>query len=267
MTRGQMLLVCVLGGFLSGAGVSSLKAAAVNPYEAAVDRNVFGLKPPPKPIDPAEANKPQPGKITLSGIINISKQKRALLKVAVPPKPPEPAKEESYILAEGQRDGNVEVLEIDEKAGSVKVDNAGSVVTLTFDKDGAKINPGSNPQNPQPRGMIPPPPTATGIPAPPGASSAGGLRTIPTRAMRVPSSPGSDAAAVQTGTVPPPQQQAVSGPSVSQMTAEEHMVMIEVERERTKEQVAKGLIPPPPHTALSLQQGMNTGDPASQVPQ
>src|ERR1041385_247409 len=86
-----------------------------NPYQSIVDRNVFALKPPPPPPDP-EASKPPPVKITLTGITTILGNKRALMKTPPPPgKPGEPAKQEmSYILTVGQREGDIEVLDIDE---------------------------------------------------------------------------------------------------------------------------------------------------------
>src|SRR3954454_9852421 len=88
-----------------------------NPYQGIVDRNVFGLKPPPVAPRP-EDNKPPPPKIILTGITTILGNKRALMNVAMPPKPPDPAKQKSFILAEGQRDGDIEVLEIDETSGT-----------------------------------------------------------------------------------------------------------------------------------------------------
>jgi hypothetical protein len=63
------------------------------------------------------------------------------------------------ILTEGQRQGNVEVLNIDENAGSVRVNNSGTIVTLTFEKDGAKL-----PNTP------PPPTVPPGLPSPTNAN-------------------------------------------------------------------------------------------------
>ena len=104
----------------------NLRGFADNPYlENITNRNVFSLKPIPPPPDPAELNKPKPSKITLTGIMTILGKKQALMKAPpLPPsKPGEQPKEQSYILAEGQRDGEVEVLQIDEKEGTVKIAN------------------------------------------------------------------------------------------------------------------------------------------------
>jgi hypothetical protein len=44
------------------------------------------------------------------------------------------------VLGERERDGQVEVLEVDPRADSVKVNNCGTVMVLTFDKDGPKAS-------------------------------------------------------------------------------------------------------------------------------
>ncbi len=112
-------------------------AATSNPYNGIIDRNVFSLKAPEPPAPPGPPPAP-PVKLTLTGITTILGNKRALLKAQVPPHPPEPAKEESYMLTEGQRDGGVEVLSIDERGGIVKVNNNGQSETLDFVNNGAK---------------------------------------------------------------------------------------------------------------------------------
>ena len=62
--------------------------------------------------------------------------------------PPEPAKELSCILTVGQREGPIEVLEIDERAGSVTVNNSGTVQVLTLQQDSPR---------PQTLALSPPP--------------------------------------------------------------------------------------------------------------
>lgn len=103
--------------------------------------------------------------------------KRALLSVAVQGKPPE-----NYILTEGQREGDVEIVQIDEKSGVVKIKNQNVDQTLDFKTDGAKTQPMANPV-PMP-GMVPPlNPQAPGNPGvipPP---------RIPTRTLRLPGNP------------------------------------------------------------------------------
>ena len=104
-----------------------------NAYLAIPASNVFRLQPVVA-HSPRPAPVPLPG-ITLAGITTFER-KCVLLKVRVPATPGEPAKERSCILAEGQRAGPIEVLEIDPKKGSVKVNNSGTVIVLTFEKEG-----------------------------------------------------------------------------------------------------------------------------------
>src|SRR5262245_40945684 len=135
MKHGGKLLIGLAGAF---AFWTIAKAAETepssNPYQNIIDRNVFALKPPPPPPDP-EATKPPPVKITLTGITTILGNKRALMKSPAPPaKPGEtPKPEQSYILTIGQREGDIEVLDIDEVKGDVKIKNGGMEVTLNID--------------------------------------------------------------------------------------------------------------------------------------
>src|SRR5258708_35951218 len=75
-------------------------------------------------------------------------------------------KEESYILTEGQRQGAIEVLEIDEKKNSVKIKNDGNEAVLTLDE---KVKLPSAPAIP-----------GVGTPLPGGAPPPGGLPRLPT---------------------------------------------------------------------------------------
>jgi len=176
---------CVLSTFIVCSAAIAIGADSGNPYQAIVDRNVFGLKPPPPPGKPEEKKVDLPP-ITLTGITTILGNKRALMNVQSPGKPPN-----SLILAEGQREGEIEVLEIDEKAGSVKINQSGTVVSLNFEKNGAKlpaavpavmpvpgqVNPvaaAGTPQAPIPYVPGAPPPVSTG------------LKTIPQRQIRLP---------------------------------------------------------------------------------
>ena len=155
-----------------------------NPYQAIVDRNVFGLKPPAPPPDP-EANKPPPPKIILTGVYKMGDTARALMKVSVPPRPPEPAKEIPLILSVGQGSEGVEVLAIDTVASTVKVNNSGTVMSLDFTNNGAKLAgaPGAAPKLP---GVgVPPAPNPFAPPVP------GGLppTTRPVRPTGMPGAP------------------------------------------------------------------------------
>ena len=233
---------------VAGAFCASLKATipdgSANNYADIPGRNVFGLKPPP-PIMTETAPQPQLSKIVLTGITTILGNKRALMKTQpAAGKPGQQARELSLILTEGQREGDIEVLQIDENAGSVKVNNSGMVMTLTFEKDGAKL-----PSTPPPPPAVGIPPVAAGIPVPvtnqqvfnPVLTNAAGMHPLPTRNFRLPApsasvtTPG-QASAIQppaggvptpTGVVPVPA--GVSQPS--DLTAEEQAILQQVQRE------------------------------------
>ena len=158
-----------------------------NPYQGIVDRNLFSLKPAPKAEDNANPAGPAP-KITLTGFTTILGDKRVLFKVQMPPKPPTPLKEESFIMTEGQRDGEIEVLEIDDKAGVAKFNNHGTIQTLDLATDGTK-----------PSNVPPPAPMATPArpysplngrpPMNPDAAALAAGRNAPTRTLRIPPVP------------------------------------------------------------------------------
>src|SRR5437868_912760 len=90
-------------------------------------RNVFGLKDPPPPPPPPEPPKP-PVNIVLTGITTLGGQKRAFMTITTPPKPGAPAVPTSLILLEKQAQEGIEVLEINEKDGTVKVNQNGSPI-------------------------------------------------------------------------------------------------------------------------------------------
>lgn len=185
MTNGGKLMLGALSAlvFWTGTQAIATETSGGSPYQAIVDRNVFGLKPLPTLVDPKEANKPPPAKITLTGMYTMGGVKRALMKVQTPAKPPEPAKEIPLTLSEGQRDGEVEVLEIDTIARTVKVNNSGTITSLDFTNNGAKIAAGPAPGGPPP---LPGGPGGPGL-APPNPFSPGSVsKGVPTaRPMRM----------------------------------------------------------------------------------
>ena len=251
MRRSLKTIVGVMAGLL---GCTSLTAvvqdAPTGRFEGIPERNAFGLKPPPK----VESNTPPPqlAKIVLTGITTILGNKRALMKVhPVGAKPADQGKENSLILTEGQREGDIEVIEINEGAGSVKVSNAGTVMTLTFEKDGAKL-----PATPVPAvaaSGLPPVPTGPPLPLPnpnnpnTALTNAAGIRPLPTRRFRVPttqgvstSAPGTTGAAIAGSAPPavPPMPTVQPAPGVQQptqpaqdMTPEEQAILQQVQRE------------------------------------
>jgi hypothetical protein len=128
VAAGRLRMALLTIGFLPAIWFSA--ADAGQPYAVISRRNAFHLKPRPTPV--TEGPRAPLPKIHLTGITTIFQDKRALLKVELPGKPPNTA--QSFILTEGQKDGPLQVLQINEKTALVKVDYLGTVTNLTFEK-------------------------------------------------------------------------------------------------------------------------------------
>ena len=120
-------------------------------YDGIALRNLFKLQPEKPPIVSSPLIQTLLPTLKLTGITTITGHKLALLRVQFPPKPGQPAREQSLMLTEGQRYGDIGVVEIDEKTGLVKVSVAGTIKMLTFDTDGIKepavpVQPASAPK-------------------------------------------------------------------------------------------------------------------------
>lgn len=187
-------LSAVLWGCLTVSSLTGFALTDANPYSAISGRNVFALKPPTPPpvVDPAK-NSPPPN-LELQGFTTILGRAQVLLKIKLPPRPPEPAKDRSLVMDVGQREGDVEVLEMDAYAGTVKLKNQGNIVSLNLKDNGSK--PTAGPALPAPAlpvapGGIPAPAVA---PAAPGGSpsvTTMGATGLPTRSIRsTPPAPG-----------------------------------------------------------------------------
>lgn len=127
--------------------VAELRAAAIeangdNPYAAIVQRNIFDLKAP----DLSNISSPPPApplNVKLTGLTTIMGYPQALFMVAEPPGPGKPPnKEESYILVEGERQGALELVKIDLKAGKAQIKNDGVASTIALEVPKA-IAPGT----------------------------------------------------------------------------------------------------------------------------
>ncbi len=149
MTLSQGTLAAVLGALLGLSARADLPVPAKNPYHRIVELNIFRLTPPPPPPAPPPAPLPE---VKLTGITTILPDKRALLTIHFPAGKAGPAKQEQCILKEGQRVGEVEVLDIDERTGCVTLNNSGTIMTITFaprspeQKSAATVRPVPNPQ-------------------------------------------------------------------------------------------------------------------------
>jgi hypothetical protein len=209
----------VIAASCCGAKVLSA-AASADYYNQIPARNLFGLHEPAVKRD--EPIPPPLPKIILNGITTMG-NKLAFLKVQFLPKPGEQQQtEQSFMLTEGQREGGIEILEIDEKAGTIRVNNSGTEMTIGFDKDAAKV--AKTPPSAQP-GL--PNITERARAMNPGIS--GYQRMIPTRTGRqVPALP-------EPPVSPPPQTpaqtllQKQSAPAEKPLTPEEQAILRELE--------------------------------------
>ena len=147
MKRGCLLLACLLSSlvFDNSPGGTVALADSPNPYQQILASNVFRLRM----TDPAPTMASPPAQLPrfiLTGITTIG-PKRVLLRVRFPATAADPGYEHSLILAEGQRDGQIEVLAIDPVAGSVRLMVCGFEMTVTFEKN----SPGIERSPPLPR--------------------------------------------------------------------------------------------------------------------
>jgi hypothetical protein len=288
MKHSQKVLACVVAGVTLCTAATAITGDRSMPYEGIVERNLFGLKPPPPPPDPDAANKPQPSKITLTGITTILGNKRALMKTPPPQaKLGEQAKtEQSYILAVGERENEIEVLDIDEIAGTVKVKNAGVIETVSFKENGVKQAAGGGvpgvPGVPPPAGINPyapaPPAVNPAIPMPnriPRLPVSGVTPTANTAAAAGGSPYAGAAPAAYGGTATPniklgnvtmplgsvPSQPAPAQPQMMQVTADEQRIHMEVQRQRDFGNPDAPPLPPTELTPSELDPTKNTPTP------
>lgn len=132
MNRLSKIAVCCASGLILNTGLcASYGSSPKTPYEPIVARNIFGLNPP-KTVAP-KAPEP-PSKITPDGIMTIFGTPQVLFKAWMPPHPPKPAKEKSYILSVGQGQDGIEVKHIDEKTGVITFNNHGVVQEIPLVK-------------------------------------------------------------------------------------------------------------------------------------
>ena len=267
MTR-RNHVVLTLGGLALIASYAVWGAdAPPNPYEHIIVRNTFALKPVPPPAPPAEAPKPPAPKVTLTGITTILGSKIVLLKSQATAKPGEPAKDGSYMLAEGEGQDGIHVLEINTQDATAKVDCFGDVQTLTLSlkppSGGGGPAPGAPPAT---AGFAPPPVThpnpSGGMPVTQGFPAA--KPNLPTRPVRgnvggpgavggqgavgIPApSPTYGITPLQGQTATTPQPSATQAPAPgTPMSAEESIIMMEVERELHKNDPKYPPLPPTP---------------------
>jgi len=166
MKRSGLSLILLTGMVILLTGSYVLADVKLNPYDPIVERNPFGLKPPPPPEDPSSKIPPAPpappATVELTGITTILSSKKALLEIIPGPGKPMIRR----IAVEGERFDSIEVVSIDVDKNEVVVKNGSVITNLTFRV--AKSSPGpatlGNPGAvPLPRlgGVVPPPAAQT----------------------------------------------------------------------------------------------------------
>jgi hypothetical protein len=236
-----LLAVAVLG---LGAGAAA--ATAENPYQPIPRRNVFGLNPIPT-NNPADQKPPEPpSKIIPNGIMTIFGKVQVLFKVQEPGRAGQPAKEQSYIMGEGERQDDIEVQKINEKAAAITFNNRGIVQTLELVKATAS-------------GGAPAPGGASAVPATPAAAAAaaikGAVPGVPATTVgfgarfgrnrtTAPGTAGSDAAGMGAA------RSSVTSEANEKITPEEQVIRMETQRAKWLDEgnPAALIIPPTPLT-------------------
>lgn len=121
-----------MGGCALGTIASATTPDSSNhPYKMIPATNVFRLKSPlAKQSEPPE-QMPLP-KITLQGITTILGRPQVLFRITPRSKPVGQEKETSHVLSEGERVGEIEVLEINMPSSTVKFKNHGVEQSLAL---------------------------------------------------------------------------------------------------------------------------------------
>ena len=129
-SAGPLFLTATL---LAAAVQAQDAAVADKPYASIVSRNMFGLLPiPPPPTNIDTPPVDPPPKITPNGTMTIFGKLEALFKVANKAKPGQPAKEDSYVLSEGERQDDIEVIKINQADGIITFNNHGKIEDLAL---------------------------------------------------------------------------------------------------------------------------------------
>ena len=135
----------------SATNPAAANPTAANPYQVILDRNPFALKPPPPPPMIGPTNPPSsPSSVKLTGFTRDSTGPKVWL--MIPPGPGKSGNPQYFSIAEHDKQGDIEVLEINDKENSAKILYAGNTLELNF-KDNALPTPAG-----------PPTPLAPGLP-------------------------------------------------------------------------------------------------------
>ena len=252
------ILICLTGGLVFN---TSLRADDVvlpgNPYAPVVVRNIFGLNPPPV-FDPNASTAQPPVKITPNGIMSIFGELQVLFKVGG--KPPG---QDAYTLSEGEQQDDIEVVKIDEKAGVVTFNNHGIVQALPL--VAATASSGPAPASTFATGSHAMPRIAPGGSG--GNTGANGfMNSFGNRVGNLPvnngnggGNPGNNNGPTL-GNVPTHSNTFNAASQIPDgVTEETQPILIEANRELTKQQVINVELPPLPITELTPNDAVGTG--------
>jgi hypothetical protein len=234
---------------LTVVGIGSLcvqEVSAENPYTPIVARNVFGLQPIPVAQNSGdEAAAAALPKITPNGIMTIFGKLQVIFKTATAT-PGQPPKELSYLMGEGERQDDIEVQKIDEKAATITFNNHGLIQTLELNKSGsggagASGGPGGG-FRPSPANSFTPAGAAPGMGSRFGRNrnNSGGANPNPAPAPApAPTAPATTPAAPNS-----------SAPAAPALTPEEQVLMIEAQRAKAIQEgdPIANILPTTPHT-------------------
>jgi hypothetical protein len=135
--------VCPIAALLAVSGLCLSARADIDTerFQTIPERNVFGLREPPPPVQTNSVPEPKPSNVKLTGFTSILSPPRALIMVQEPGN-----KNSSYVLREGQREGSILVKSINLEKGEVRISNGPNEELLTFEAHGIKPTIAAAPQ-------------------------------------------------------------------------------------------------------------------------
>ena len=234
---------------------------ADKPYATIVARNMFGLLPiPPPDTNPPAPPVDPPPKITPNGIMTIFGRDQALFKVATKPKPGQPAKEDSYVLGEGERQDDVEIVKIDRQGQTITFNNHGVIQELALveaSSSGPSGGPGGGPGQPS---ALPGNMRAGSMSAADRAALFRGRQSGNPNFNNAGNSAQSNLGGNTGGYGQQPAAQLSEGDIEDRvMSAAQQMAQMELNRMATQDQVDQGKLPPLPPTPLTPKEATGIG--------
>lgn len=231
--------------------IPSFALTAETPYQPIVERNIFALKPPTPPSVAVPETAAPPPNVELRGISTLFGRPQVLLTIKTAGKPPETPKDQSLILDVGQRDGDVEVLEINPAIGAVRLRNQGKEIALTLAENAVKPTATATPvaalsSAGSPNPVLSPKPSSSASSAlglPQNINNNSGVGGTTPSGTRVPSSLPTRSLRSGVNNLNPPNQ---IQNDARTLPLEAQHALIEIERERTREAVEAGKMPPLP---------------------